>query len=338
MKIVRIKHFSILLAILATLFAVSASYGNMLPEGLIMENVFKPGHGFPIGKIQLVQGDVVIMHEDQAHGYWAKNNLPIYKKDIIVTKEKSRIRLLLNDKSIITLSSMTKTILTRSVYSPDKKLRSIFINMVQGKAIFWAQKLTSYKRSEFRVKSPTAVVGVRGSKWIESVTKDATKVTTLEDTILEVISVIAPEVEPSVLKEFEQIVIEEGKLPSEVVKVSIDEIVNLKMDFTITLADDGAEGKIEKLKEDPEKDDGEEGDKGELSIVVPVEELDTPEKLEIPDNFETQSIKAEQEVFEDNKKINEESEKVLEEYTEETDPEPVPAPVPENTGSVGISW
>ena len=137
MKIVRIKHFSILLAIVATLFAVGTSSGNMLPEGLIMENDFKPGYGFPIGKIQLVQGDVVIMHKDQERGYWAKNNLPLYKQDIIVTKEKSRIRLLLNDQSVITLSSMTKTVLTRSVYNPEKNLRSIFINMIQGKAIFW---------------------------------------------------------------------------------------------------------------------------------------------------------------------------------------------------------
>jgi hypothetical protein len=119
-------------------------------------------------------------------------------------------------------------------------MRSTFINMALGKARFWAKKLANFRRSKFRVKSLTAVVGVRGSEWIQIVTKvpaplaaneevikvpalaaneDATRFSTrviaLEDTILEVVSTAAPEELPVILKDFEQIEVLQDEVPFE---------------------------------------------------------------------------------------------------------------------------
>jgi hypothetical protein len=273
MKTALRKSIFTVFAMLVPLLAASISFGAMLPEGLVMEEVFEPGYGSAVGKVQLAQGEVVIMHSKQLRGYWAKENLPLYKGDTIVTKEKGRIRFTLNDGSVITLASSTKLVVTQSVYDPSNKTRSTFINMALGKARFWAAKLVNFHRSKFRVKSITAVVGVRGSEWIQIVTKvpaplaaneevtkvpawaaneEATKFSTrviaLKDTILEVVSTAAPEELPVILEDFEQTVVLQYEVATAKEMVSPEIIEQHLREVTII-----PEGKEAEVKFIPEK-------------------------------------------------------------------------------------
>jgi hypothetical protein len=308
MKTALRKSIFTVFAMLVPLLAASISFGAMLPEGLVMEEVFEPGYGSAVGKVQLAQGEVVIMHSKQLRGYWAKENLPLYKGDTIVTKEKGRIRFTLNDGSVITLASSTKLVVTQSVYDPSNKTRSTFINMALGKARFWAAKLVNFRRSKFRVKSITAIVGVRGSEWIQIVTKvpaplaaneevtkvpawaaneEATKFSTrviaLKDTILEVVSTAAPEELPVILEDFEQTVVLQYEVATEKEMVSPEIIEQHLREVTIIPEGEEAEvrfipkkGKVGKKKiakkEVAEKKGPEkEGAKDEGAVVEGVE-------------------------------------------------------------------
>ena len=344
------KQIRTLFALLIPLFIVNISFGSMLPEGLVIEDVFQPGYGLPVGKVHLVQGEVVIMHKNQMRGYWAKKDLLLFKGDAIVTKEKGRIRFQLNDKSVITLSSNTKLVITKSVYEPAQKTRSTFINMALGKARFWAKKLANFKRSQFKVKSLTAVIGVRGSEWVQEVTEDSTRVITFEDTILEVVSTAAPEVEPTILEDFEQTVVDVGKLPTEVMMVSPEEIEQIKQDFTVTPEEEEAEVKLETKKEGVKKKEGaeeetaeEEGteedgakkevaDEGTEEVIVSDRELVNPEDIEDPEVIIEapilESIEA-QEITELVETGAEQQENILEQISE---------PEPESGGQITISW
>ena len=344
------KQIRTLFALLIPLFIVNISFGSMLPEGLVIEDVFQPGYGLPVGKVHLVQGEVVIMHKNQMRGYWAKKDLLLFKGDAIVTKEKGRIRFQLNDKSVITLSSNTKLVITKSVYEPAQKTRSTFINMALGKARFWAKKLADFKRSQFKVKSLTAVIGVRGSEWVQEVTEDSTRVITFEDTILEVVSTAAPEVEPTILEDFEQTVVDVGKLPTEVMMVSPEEIEQIKQDFTVTPEEEEAEVKLETKKEGVKKKEGaeeetaeEEGteedgakkevaDEGTEEVIVSDRELVNPEDIEDPEVIIEapilESIEA-QEITELVETGAEQQENILEQISE---------PEPESGGQITISW
>ena len=75
-----------------------------------------------MGRIVLVDGKVVIIHAEEKQGYWADDDLPLFKGDSIVTLEKSRIRLELNDRSAVTLASGTKVVLTQ-VFLERKAVR-----------------------------------------------------------------------------------------------------------------------------------------------------------------------------------------------------------------------
>lgn len=272
MRVFKRKSIYTLCAILVLLFvgtAFSSSSEPMLPDGLIIEDIFKPGLGAPVGKVLLVQGKAVIMHKRMLRGYWAKKGLPLFKGDTIITQQKGRIRFELNDRSIVSLASRTKMVINKSVYDPTKKSRLSFLKMALGRGRFLVRKLFDLNRSRFSVKTPTAVVGVRGSDFIIRATPQVTEVTALEKTRLEVVSLAAPEVKPMVVTDFERTTVEIGAPPSDVETVAPEEIEQIKREFTVGPGSAEPEGRIEvqggevEESEDEDEEGEEEGEEGE---------------------------------------------------------------------------
>jgi hypothetical protein len=211
---------------------VGAATGKaILPEGLLMEETYQPGRGRSVGRIQRVQGTAVIIHSDVLKGYEASRGIRLYKGDTIITLENSKVRFRLNDRSILSLSSETKMTLNKSVYDKKRKQRSSFLGMALGKARFLVVKLLDYKRSEFKVKTPTAVCGVRGSDFILEATVDETIATALENTEIELRSLAFLDLEPVILKDGEMSGVKKGQRPTQAVRLSEDEIARKKQYF-----------------------------------------------------------------------------------------------------------
>ena len=256
----KIKYLCItaMMLLAATAASGSGQDAPLLPATLVVENAYTPGIGLPVGKVLLVQGQVVIQHEDQPKGFYAKNDYPLFRGDTLITLDKGRIRIKLEDDSIITLASETKLVINKSVYDPDHKTRSSFIGMDKGKARFLVKKLVDFKDSEFKVKTKTAVAGVRGSEFIIIATDLFTEIFTLEDTRLEVISLASPckdikkfppppecEVKPLVLMDFEKTIVRLGELPTEPEIVTPPDLEQFDRDFIVTPDVGGPEGAIE---------------------------------------------------------------------------------------------
>jgi hypothetical protein len=223
---------------------------SLLPAGLTMQDVFKPGLGASVGKIELAQGEVVIIHANESRGYQARKNLLLYTGDTIVTLETGRTTLKLNDESIMTMAPETKLVINQSVYDPAKKTRSSYIDLSLGKARFWVTKFSNFKRSVFKVKTPTAVCGVRGSDFIGIATVNRSEFIALEKTLFVVLSLAFPEGEPLSASDFERVVVEKDKFPWKET-LTPEEIEQLKKLFVIILEMVGPEweGTIEELAE-----------------------------------------------------------------------------------------
>jgi len=344
MKVLKRKSICSLCAVIVLLFVGSAfGAAPKLPKGLIMQKKFRPGLGAPLGKIKVVQGKVIIIHGKSIRGYWAKKRLPLYKKDTIITLKKARISFKMNDKSIMTLSSNTKLVINESIYKPKKKRRSSFFGLTLGKARFFVTKLLNFKRSEFKVKTRTAVCGVRGSDFIIVATEKLTEVTALENTRLEVVSLAAPGAPPVIITDFERTGVELGKLPFKPEVVPPAEIENLKKDLTVApeevAPEEGAEMKEEEEDEEGEEEEGEaeegEGEEGEVeegeitTVLVQEEELVVPEDITGIEEFEEivepdiiTDIGQEMEVIEQVEEVTE----VLEQASEEQLQEDLPLP------------
>ena len=231
-----IYHLCITSCLLLACIAFGAgdlSGDPLFPAGLIMEEEFHPGMGRSIGNVLLVQGQAVIIHSDQLKGYWAKKDLPLYKGDMVVTRDKGRIRFSLMDGSTLTLSSSTKIVLSESIYDEKKKSRSSFLKLGLGKARFLVTKLIGFKESTFKVKTPTAILGVRGSDFVVEATETMTKVTTLGETVLEVLNIQIPEA-PITLGDFQKTIVELDIPPTEAEHVTAEEAEEVTIDFIVT--------------------------------------------------------------------------------------------------------
>lgn len=221
-------------------FAYSES---LIPDGLIVKEGYEHGIGSPVGIVQLVQGSVVIIHFGETQGYLAKKDLPLFKSDTIITREDGRISFRLNDGSVLTMTTGTKLVINESVYDSDKESRSAFVSMVIGKARFWVKELSDFKHSEFKVKTNTAVVGVRGSDFVVEAAETYTKVTAFEHTRIEVVSLSLPcektdplkkcKVEPVTLSAFEQAIVQENALPMRAAEILPHESDLMKKEFAI---------------------------------------------------------------------------------------------------------
>lgn len=204
-----------------------------LPEGLILKQTYAPGPGSPVGRIQQVTGRAVIMHQDKKFGYPVSKGTDLYKNDTIITLKDGRVSFKLNDGSFMMLSPETRLEINKSVFAPKQKTRSSFLSMAFGKARFVVQKIEDAKHSEFKVRTKTAVAGVRGSDFIILATAENTEITTLANTELEVISLAAPEAPPVVLHSYERTMVPIGRMPAAVHKVEARDVDRIMKEFML---------------------------------------------------------------------------------------------------------
>ena len=266
-----------------------ASDGHV-PDGITMQEMFKPGYGETLGVFKKTLGKVVLVHATDTMGYWAVNELPLYMKDKIVTPEEGLALLQFLDESTISVAEDSELIINRFIFDPSKLDRSTFLNMKSGKSRFWVKKLKGYTRSEFKVKTKTMVAGVRGSDFVVEVGNGFTNVTALDDTVLELVSLKAPD-KVIILKSFEKARVESGQEVSPIEEVSPAEAAKIKSELPMPFERDAldaagifeTEGKVdpddeetqEQVIEEVEGKSTEEASVKKETVPTEVEESDT---------------------------------------------------------------
>ena len=149
---------------LLDMFHKDVEQKELIPEHISIEEEFSSPQGIAeVGVIEMVQGTAYIIHEEGNKAFLAKNKLPLYEGDQLVTMEKSRIRAKLIDESAIAVSSYSKLDLAKVKYSKEDKTRENLLRMLKGKARFIVDKLPAGSKENFKVTTPTASIGIRGS-------------------------------------------------------------------------------------------------------------------------------------------------------------------------------
>jgi hypothetical protein len=185
MKLGGKKTFVIAVAVLAGLFiAVNISFSKsdtdvdtllgtfkkeyappkpLLPPDVQVKPGFEVGEGTPVGKIQMVQGEAFVVHTGRLFAYMLKKDFPVFTGDTLVTDKRSRVSVRLNDRSVFALAPVSKLVIDKSIYDPEKKKRSSLLSLWFGRARFVVAKIMGEKEADYKVTTPTAVCGVRGS-------------------------------------------------------------------------------------------------------------------------------------------------------------------------------
>jgi hypothetical protein len=128
------------------------------------------------------------IHRGEQTAYIAQKGRPLFAADTLISEAKSSARIGFADGSFITLGTYTKLVLDKSVYDPSQRQRESFIKLLFGKARFIVKSLVDFRRSKYEVRTPTAVVGVRGSDFAVCVSRinplNTTLVTGPDTTVL----------------------------------------------------------------------------------------------------------------------------------------------------------
>ncbi|MBN2062659.1 MAG: FecR domain-containing protein [Deltaproteobacteria bacterium] len=139
-----------------------------LPEelqGVSIKDYFIPSSFKEVGIIHSLNNSVVVIHRATNEAYFGRQGDVIYENDLINSLTDSRCRIKFYDEDVISLAADTS--FSVDEYSDNRETgqkRSLF-SITKGKAMFYAMRLFKYKESRFDVKTPTAVAGVRGTKF-----------------------------------------------------------------------------------------------------------------------------------------------------------------------------
>jgi len=118
-----------------------------------------------VGEIQSVVGHVIVFREDKQYAYFAAPKDKLFERDVVYTLKSSRCRFQLLSSDIATLSENTRIMIKTYINNRSTGVKSTSFVMKKGKAMFYALRLFMYKGSSMEVETPTAVSGVRGTKW-----------------------------------------------------------------------------------------------------------------------------------------------------------------------------
>jgi hypothetical protein len=141
---------------------------NMLPRELknvTVSNSFLASKGKESAVIQALEGTVVVERPEAKQAYFAAKGDKLFEKDIIYTLKKSRCKFLLNTEDVVSQGENTR--ISIKEYSDDREnnSKSSLFGMVRGMAMFSTVHVSRYFRQSMQVETPTAVSGVRGSKF-----------------------------------------------------------------------------------------------------------------------------------------------------------------------------
>ncbi|MBN1102190.1 MAG: FecR domain-containing protein [Deltaproteobacteria bacterium] len=111
------------------------------------------------------QGRMVVLHKRLNAGFYGKEKDSVFEEDALFSLKDCRARIEFKDKSVVMLAPESRLDVGEVALSLLEGKKSASFDMMKGKAIFYALPLFGYKDMKFQIKTLTAMVGVRGTKF-----------------------------------------------------------------------------------------------------------------------------------------------------------------------------
>ncbi|MCF8061582.1 MAG: FecR family protein [Deltaproteobacteria bacterium] len=132
---------------------------------LDVQDHYIPSNLREVGVLHALNGRVVVVHREEGQAYFGKPGDRIHENDELNTLADSRCRIRFYTDDVVNMAPDTRfAVEAFEDRRGQGEKRSVF-SMLKGKAMFYALRLFRYKETRFKVQTPTAVVGVRGTKF-----------------------------------------------------------------------------------------------------------------------------------------------------------------------------
>lgn len=119
-----------------------------------------------IAIVKELKGDVLAKSDKL---YTLYNGMRLAQDMIIITKDKSSVKIIFNDNSVVSLGSNSILNLKKFVFSPDEKSYDFKLFLEKGKLVFESGKISELSPEDFELQTPEGIVAIRGTKFIVNV-------------------------------------------------------------------------------------------------------------------------------------------------------------------------
>lgn len=186
------------------------------------------------GAIVSWKGEVSILRGASRNGSIVKGLVPVYVGDTIVTSDNSRAKILLRDDTVLSVGPDTRLKISKYALATKTNRRYSVLNIAKGTVRSLVGRVFSGKGSLFRIRTQTAVVGVKGTDFFVSNIGGETEVVSASGRV----TVADPKGNGKVLVKPGHIsIVKKGKLPTEPVRISKGKMQALKDSTSISITE-----------------------------------------------------------------------------------------------------
>ena len=118
-----------------------------------------------VGLTTGLDGKLYQTHKGEKNARTAELASPVFMNDRLETDYSSKAIFTFDDKSTLTMSEDATVNISKHIYDPDLDLRQTVLKATQG-AVRFAVTKGKAKGSMFKVETPTATAGVRGTEFV----------------------------------------------------------------------------------------------------------------------------------------------------------------------------
>ncbi|MEE9574968.1 MAG: FecR domain-containing protein [Gammaproteobacteria bacterium] len=201
-----------------------------LTSDIVIKEMYQPGSGLPVGKIQSVRGEAIVFHRDPTVGYRIQTGLPLYAGDIMRTRATAWILCRLIDGSNIVLTPETTLTILQSSYNSARKTSVSFLYLKHGGARFKLNPMPALSSYDFKIQTEVAFTWAREADFVVKANPEATDIIAFENSRLEVTTMAQPE-EVTFLSDFQRVIVTEEIISLTVETLSREDIETLMADF-----------------------------------------------------------------------------------------------------------
>lgn len=120
-----------------------------------------------IGTVKYLAGSAAIRQGGQSTG--AAVGSPVRLNDTLATDPEASIGVTIKDGTLLSLGPDSEMVIDELVYDPARKNVGLNVNVLHGTFSYLSGRIAKINPEAVTVKTPTAVIGIRGTRFLLSV-------------------------------------------------------------------------------------------------------------------------------------------------------------------------
>jgi hypothetical protein len=118
----------------------------------------------PAGRVKVVSGSAFVVHEGQQIP--AAVGTPVFQQDSVTTGADGRVGLTLRDDTRLSVGPQTTIEISRFVYAQSDSQFAFVLRVVRGVVAYVSGRIAKLSPDAVRLETPSAIVGVRGTRLV----------------------------------------------------------------------------------------------------------------------------------------------------------------------------